>query len=156
MAEQQDLAGIIKGIQTDVRTIVRGEIELVKAELIPQAKAAGIGAGLLGGAAYLAITAGMLLFFGLSFLLSLGFMTWFSLSALGALAWGFSVMAVLLLLIAGGLAFVARQQMNFSAPKAAIEQAEKTGDTVTRAVKSSLREAGSLSLTGAPRQPELE
>lgn len=156
MAEQQDLAGIIKGIQTDVRSIVRGEIELVKAELIPQAKAAGIGAGLLGGAAYLAITAGMLLFFGLSFLLSLGFMTWFSLSALGALAWGFSVMAVLLLLIAGGLAFVARQQMNFSAPKAAIEQAEKTGDTVTRAVKSSLRQAGSLSLTGAPRQPELE
>ncbi len=156
MAEQQDLAGIIKNIQSDVRTIVRGEIELVKAELVPQAKSAGIGAGLLGGAAYLAITAGTLLFFGLSFLLSLGFMAWFSLSALAALAWGFCVMALLLVLIAGGLAFVARQRMTFSAPTAAIEQAGKTGDRVTTAVKSAVREAGSLSLTGSPRQRELE
>lgn len=156
MAEQQDLAGIIKNIQSDVRTIVRGEIELVKAELVPQAKAAGVGAGLLGGAAYLAITAGTLLFFGLSFLLSLGFMTWFSLPALGAAAWGFSIMAVLLLLLGGILVLIARQRMVFSKPTAAIEQAEKTTDSVTRAVKSALHDAGSLSLTGAPRQPELE
>ena len=77
MAEQQDLAGIIKGIQNDVRTIVQGEIELVKAELLPQARSAGVGAGLIGAAAYLAVTAGLLFFFGMSFLLGYGFMNWF-------------------------------------------------------------------------------
>lgn len=87
MAEQ-DLAGIIRDIQTNVRTIVKGEIDLVKAELIPQAKTAGIGAGLLGAAAYLGITAATLLFVALAFLLSLGFMTWFQLPILGAAAWG--------------------------------------------------------------------
>jgi len=44
MAEQPDIAEVIKNIQADVTTIVKGEIELAKAELMPQAKAAGIGA----------------------------------------------------------------------------------------------------------------
>ncbi len=157
MAEQQDLAGIIKNIQSDVRTIVRGEIELVKAELVPQAKSAGIGAGLLGGAAYLAITGALLLFFGLSFLLSLGFQSWFSLTPFGAAAWGFCVMAFLLVLIAGVLALLAKQRMVFSKPTDSIDQAEKTTTAVTSAVKSAVTEANALSLTGGPsRRAELE
>ena len=45
MADESGIAEVIKNIQADVSTIVRGEIELAKAELIPQAKAAGLGAG---------------------------------------------------------------------------------------------------------------
>ncbi|MDQ7991366.1 MAG: phage holin family protein [Propionicimonas sp.] len=159
MAAQQELAGIIKGIQDDVRTIVRGEIELVKAEIVPQAKSAGIGAGLIGGAAYLAITAGTLLFLALSFLLSAGFMSWFGLDLFPAAFWGFTVMAVLLALVAGILALVARQRMVFTPPQAAIDFAQGTTQSVTAAVKDAYQEANSLSLTGKPtppRQPELE
>ena len=159
MAEQQDLAGIIKGIQNDVRTIVQGEIELVKAELLPQAKSAGVGAGLIGAAAYLAITAGLLFFFGMSFLLGYGFMNWFGLTAVPALVWGFVVMALLLALVAGVLALVAKQKMVFTPPESSIASVEETRDTVTQALQSAYREASSLSLTGKPSrsgQPELE
>ena len=155
MAEQ-DLAGIIKDIQTNVRTIVKGEIDLVKAELVPQAKTAGIGAGLLGAAAYLGITAATLIFVSLGFLLSLGFMTRFQQPILGAAAWGFGLIAVLLLVIAGLLALIARQRMVFTKPERAISQAEQTGAVVGDAVKSALAEANSLSLTGSPKRPELE
>jgi len=159
MTEQQELTGIIKGIQNDVRTIVQGEIELVKAELIPQAKSAGIGAGLIGAAGYLAITAGMLFFFSMSFLLSFGFMSWFGLTALPALVWGFAGMALLLALVAGILALVAKQKMVFTKPEATIAAAEETRDTVTHALQSAYKEASTLSLTGKPSrsgQPELE
>ncbi len=155
MAEQQDLAGIIKDIQTDVRAIVKGELDLVKAELVPQAKTAGIGAGLLGGAAYLAITAGTLLFLALAFLLSLGFVTWFDLPLFAGAAWGFGITAVLLLLIAGLLALIARQRMVFTKPERSISQAEQTGTVVSKAVKNAIAEANSLSLTGSPKRPEL-
>jgi hypothetical protein len=155
MAEQQDLAGIIKDIQTDVRAIVKGELDLVKAELVPQAKTAGIGAGLLGGAAYLAITAGTLLFLALAFLLSLGFVTWFNLPLFAGAAWGFGITAVLLLLIAGLLALIARQRMVFTKPERSISQAEQTGTVVSKAVKNAIAETNSLSLTGSPKRPEL-
>lgn len=159
MAEQQELAGIIKGIQNDVRTIVQGEIELVKADLIPQAKSAGVGAGLIGAAGYLAITAGMLFFFGMSFLLSFGFMTWFSLAPVPALVWGFTVMAILLALVAGILAMVAKQKIAFTPPESAIALAQDTRETVTAAVQDAYKEASTLSLTGKPSrsaQHELE
>ena len=42
MVDQSGIADVIKNIQADVTTIVKGEIELAKAELLPQAKAAGI------------------------------------------------------------------------------------------------------------------
>ncbi|MCA0251850.1 MAG: phage holin family protein [Actinobacteria bacterium] len=154
MAEQ-DIAGIIKDIQSNVRTIVKGELELMKSELVPQAKTAGVGAGLLGAAAYLAITAITLLFLALAFLLSLGFVTWFGLSLFAGAAWGFLITAVLLLLVGGLLALVARKQMVFSKPERSINQAEQTGQALSTAVKSALAEANSLSLTGSPKRPEL-
>ena len=73
MADQKELADVIKSITADVTTIVKGEIELAKAELMPQAKAAGIGAGLFGAAAYVGLSGAAVLFSGLAFWLSLGF-----------------------------------------------------------------------------------
>ena len=75
MANQADIADIIKAIQADVTTIVRGEVELAKAELVPQAKSVGIGAGLLGGAGYFAMNGIALLFLGLSALIGHFFAT---------------------------------------------------------------------------------
>lgn len=157
MADQTNpgIAEIISNIQADVTAIVKGELELAKAELMPQAKAAGIGAGLFGAAAYFAITGGTLLFLGLSFLLSLGFMAWFNLPLLGAAAWGFSLMAVLVFLLAGVLALVGKQQLNFTTPDATIAQAEASVASFKSAIASGKQEVAGLSLTGKPQQPAL-
>ena len=64
MANQLDIADAIKAIQADVTTIVRGEVELAKAELVPQVKSAGIGAGLFGAAGYFGINGLALVFLG--------------------------------------------------------------------------------------------
>lgn len=157
MAEQQDLAEIIKNIQADVTAIVKGEIELVKAELVPQAKSAGVGAGLFGAAAYIGVTGATLLFIGLSFLLSLGFEAWFSLPLLGAAAWGFSIMAILLFVLAGAAVLIGKQRMVFRKPDATIAQAEESVATVKRAIAHTNEEIKSLSWTGGTTtRPELE
>lgn len=154
MADQTDIADVIKNIQADVITIVRGEIELAKAELLPQAKSAGIGAGMFGAAAYIAILGVTMLFGGLSFLLSLGFQAWFHLDLLAALTWGFTVMAVLMFVVAGLLALIGKNQLNLKGPKAAIASAEETVAAVKVAVEKGQQDVAALSLTG--RQPELE
>ena len=56
MAEQP-VGDIIKSITEDVKLLVRDEIELAKAELIPAAKNGGIGGGLFGAAGYFGICA---------------------------------------------------------------------------------------------------
>lgn len=154
MADQSDIADVIKNIQADVTTIVKGEIELAKAELLPQAKAAGIGAGLFGAAAYVAITGATLLFCGLSFWLSLGFQSWFGLDLLAALAWGFAVMAVLMFLLAGVLALIGKGQLNFTGPEATVANAEASVAAVKAAVEKGQQDVAALSLTG--RRQELE
>lgn len=154
MAEQSDLAEVIKNIQSDVTTIVKGEIELAKAELLPQAKAAGVGAGLFGAAAYLGLTGAMLLFCGLSFWLSLGFQDWFSLDLLAALAWGFAVMAVIFFLLAGVLALIGKSRLSFSGPEATVANAEASVAAVKDAVERGKQDVAALSLTG--KRPELE
>ena len=47
----QPVGDIIKSITDDVKLLVRDEIELAKAELMPAAKNGGIGAGLFGAPA---------------------------------------------------------------------------------------------------------
>lgn len=154
MADQSDIAEIIKNIQADVTTIVKGEIELAKAELLPQAKAAGVGAGLFGSAAYVGLSGAALLFTALSFWLSLGFQTWFHLDLLGALALGFAVVAVVFFLIAGVLALMGKSRMVFTPPEATVANAEASVNAVKGALEQGLLDAASLSLTG--RRPELE
>lgn len=152
MAEQSEIAEIIKNIQADVTTIVKGEIELAKAELLPQAKAAGVGAGLFGGAGYLAITAGTLLFLSLSFWVSLAFLTWAGFDILGSLAAGFAVVAVVLLGIAGILALIGKQRMVFTGPEATVAQAEASVTAVKDAVTRGKDGVAALSLTKGPDQ----
>ena len=48
----QPVGDLIKSITDDVKQLVRDEVALAKAELIPAAKNGGIGAGLFAGAGY--------------------------------------------------------------------------------------------------------
>ena len=98
MAEPE-IGEVIKDITADVQTIIKGEIELAKAEMMPQVKRAGIGAGMLGAAGYFAIQAATLLFICGGLALSALYqgvvpITW-------AFTLGFLTMAVILLVVAG-------------------------------------------------------
>jgi hypothetical protein len=128
-----NIAELIKSVQEDVTTIVRGEIELVKAELVPQAKSAGVGAGLFGAAGYLALTGSILLFIGGSFGLSalyasIGFTTYV------ALLLGFISAAVILFILAGLLALIGKSRMKFSGPDKTISSVEQSVGAVRSAV----------------------
>lgn len=153
MVDQPDIAEVLKNIQADVTTIVKGEIELAKAELIPQAKAAGIGAGLFGGAAYLAITGAGLLFCGLSFWLSVGFQSWFGMDLLAALTLGFVVMAVLLFVGAGVFALIGKNKLSVRGPEATIANAQESVEAVKEAVAKGQRDVAARSITG--QRPEI-
>ncbi|MBI1378821.1 MAG: phage holin family protein [Frankiales bacterium] len=102
MAEKQTLGSLVSGVGEDISTLVRGEIELVKAELAESARSAGMGTGLLVGAAVLG-------FLGLIFVLLT--LAWV-LVALGLPTWaGFGIVALLLLVVTGILALLGRNRL---------------------------------------------
>lgn len=92
----QSVSDLIKGISDDVKLLVRDEIQLAKAELVPAAKNAGIGAGLFGAAGYFAICALSVLYFAAAFALAQVVDTWLA----------FLIVGVVLLLIAAVLGLV--------------------------------------------------
>lgn len=157
MAEQSEIAELIKNIQADISTIVRGELALAKEELIPPAKAAGAGAGLFGAAGYFALVGAATLFTAIGFAWSIGFQAWFHLDLLPALWWGFLTDAVTVFLVAAiavliGQALVKRAKFT---PEATIASVQDTVDSVKAAVSSGTERAGRLSLLGDPPRKEL-
>lgn len=139
MADSPAVSDLIKSITDDVKSLVRGEIALAKAELIPSAKNAGIGAGMFSVAAYLGISAATLLLIA---------------AALGIAALGvptplaFVIVAVALLLIAGLLAAVGRGLLKkVKPPTAAKDQAIETVTEVKDAFQHAM---------AAAKAPEIE
>lgn len=145
------IGDVIKDITTDVQTIVRGEIELAKAELVPQAKRVGIGAGLFGAAGYLALQAATLLFIcgGLAFTALYDGVV----GIVWAFTLGFLTMAVLLLLVAGILALIGKSKMKVTGPDATINEAQRSVDAVTGALNRGQANVRAIA-AGAERQPQ--
>ncbi len=85
MAEQSEITELIKSIQADITTIVRGEFALAKAELLPSVKKAGAGVGFFVAAGVLALVGIATLLIAVSFAWSVGFQSWFSLDVLPSL-----------------------------------------------------------------------
>ena len=129
----QAVGDIIKSISDDVKTLVRDEVELAKAELIPAAKNAGVGAGLFGAAGYFGINAATLLYVTAALgLYAAGLPLWLS----------FLIVSVALLLIAGVLALVGLSKVKkVKAPERAIKQANQSVAEVQAAVKRSIAAA---------------
>lgn len=138
MASHPDAGELIKSITDDVRTIVKGEIELAKAELMPQAKSAGLGAGLLGAAAYLGIVAAGLIFTALS--LGVAALLPASLGLLGASALGFAIVAVVLLVLAGLFALIGSKRLKVKGPDATVAEAQASVETVKAAITDGLED----------------
>jgi hypothetical protein len=69
---EQSLGELVATATRDLSVLVHSEIELAKAELAEQAKKAGLGAGLLGGAGAFAMLALLVLCFAAGFGLAAG------------------------------------------------------------------------------------
>ncbi len=141
MANQADIADTIKAIQADLTTIVRGEIELAKAELVPQAKSVGIGAGLLGGAGYFAVNGISLLFLGLSALVGYFFASGLGWEPLLAAFMGLVIVAVVMFLIAGVLALIGKNKVSVKGPQETVAQGQRSIEAVQLAVERGISDA---------------
>lgn len=127
------IGDLIGQVKSDIQQLVQSEIALAKAELLPQAKSGGIGAGLFLVAGYFAMNGLSLLF--LSGAIALGQL--FD-APTGGVALGFLIMALIVFVIAGGLAvggIIFVKQVK--GPKRTVAQAqasvESIRDAVTRA-----------------------
>jgi Putative Actinobacterial Holin-X, holin superfamily III len=139
MADSPAVGDIIKDITDDVKQLVQDEIELAKAELIPSAKKAGIGAGLLGGAGYFGINGLTLLYVAVALgIYALGLSLWLS----------FLIVAVALLLIAGILGAIGLVNVKkVKGPERTIAQAKESVASIKGAIQHG---------TAAAKAPQIE
>ena len=120
-----DVGDLVKNITDDVKVLIRGEVELAKAELSASAKNAGAAGGLFGAAGYLAVNALSLLF--IAGALGLAILVGYPL--------GFVIMAVVLLVVAGILALVGKGRIKkIKGPEETVSEAKETGEAVKTAV----------------------
>jgi hypothetical protein len=129
MAEQP-VGEIVRAISDDVKELVRDEVQLAKAELVPAAKAGGIGAGLLAGAAFFGVSAVFLLYFCVVYVLvRLGLPVWASFLIVGA---ALLVLAALL----GALGYTMIKKVK--PPQRTIKQAKETVEAVKASAQQTL------------------
>lgn len=136
---------IIKNITDDVKLLVRDQMELAKAELVPAAKKGGTGAGLFGAAGYFALSATILLYVAAAF----------GLVAAGLAAWlAFLIVGVALLLIAGILAGIGYLIVKrIRPPERTIAQANLTTTEVKSAAERALAAANAPQIEGEVVSP---
>jgi hypothetical protein len=110
------LGKLVMDAQRDISSLVSKEIQLAKSELKVSVKHGGVGIGLFGGAAFIALLAIIMLSVAFAY-----FLNW---NGDGLdLHWAFLVVFVVYVLIAALLAFIGlRQVKKVKAPERAIEQ----------------------------------
>jgi membrane protein implicated in regulation of membrane protease activity len=124
--DEPTVGSLVQSAMADLSTLVRGEIELAKAEVGKSAKKAGIGAGAFGAAGVVLAFSGF--FFGIAFA---EFLTW-----LGLTRWiSYLIVWFLLVLLAGVAALVGRRYIK------RIEKPERTLETLRELPEVAHREA---------------
>jgi len=113
-AATTSLGELVGEVTRDMSVLMRQELALAKAELTDSAKKTGVGAGLLGGAAY----AGMMAILFLSIAL------WWALGLLVGGGWSGVIVAVLWAIIGGILFAVGKSRLK------EVQGAPKTVETV--------------------------
>ena len=114
-ADEPSVGTLVQSAMADVSTLIRGEIELAKAEIGKSAKKAGISVGLFAAAGVLAAFAGIYLFVTIAE----------ALTALGLPRWvSYGIVTVFLLLLAGVAALIGMRLIK------KIEKPERTLETL--------------------------
>ena len=123
---EPSVGNLVQSAMADVSTLVRGEIELAKAEIGTSAKKAGVSVGLFAVAGVLAAFAGIFFFIALA-----EFLTW-----LGLARWiSYLIVFGLLLLVAGIAAMIGLRMLK------KIEKPERTLETLRDLPEVAHREA---------------
>lgn len=146
-AETPAVAEIVKKIQTEVRALVKGEVELAKSEIVPSVKNAGMGAGVFIGALYFILNAAILLFIAGA----LAIWTWWDFP----IALSFVIMAAVLVVIAGILGLVGLIAVKkVKGPKRTVAHGKQTADAVKQAVSRGNAAASAPQVEAASSQPQ--
>ena len=125
-AEEPSIGSLVKSATADLSTLIRGEIELAKAEIGTSAKRAGVSVGLFGVAGVMAAFAGIFFFIALA-----EFLTW-----LGLARWvSYLIVFGFLLLVAGLAALIGLRLLK------RIEKPERTLETLRDLPEVAHREA---------------
>lgn len=113
---------LVAGIQQDITRLVRGELELAKAELRESAGRAGAGAGMLGAAAFLSLLAVVLISIALAYgLVALGLHP----------GWAFLIVAVFYVIVAAILVLLGRRRLEqIQGPERAKRAAARVGQAL--------------------------
>jgi hypothetical protein len=123
--DEPTIGRLVADASRDISTLIRGEIALAKSELKVSVRAGGIGAGLLGAAAFLGVLAVILLSISIAYFIDMipGINT----------AVAFLIVFGIYLVVAGGLAFAGlRRFKQVGPPERAIAQAQKSKDILAR------------------------
>ena len=124
--DEPSIGSLVQAAMADVSTLVRGEIELAKAEIGTSAKRAGVSVGLFSVAGVLAAFAGIFFFIALA-----EFLTW-----LGLARWiSYLIVFALLVLIAAVAGLIGYRQVK------KIKKPEKTLETLSDLPDLARREA---------------
>jgi hypothetical protein len=120
-ADEPTIGRLVADASRDISSLIRGEIALAKSELKISVRAGGIGAGLVGGAAFFALLAVVLLSIALALFVDM-------IPGIN-IAVAFLIVFVLYLLVAAILAMVGvRKFKQVGPPERAIAQAQKSKD----------------------------
>ena len=122
------LGQLVSDVSTDITHIMRGEIELAKAEIKQDVTHAGKGAGLLAGSALFGLYGLGLLLLGLAGVIAI-WLSWWA---------GLLIVAGVLFVVAAILALVGRKALQRvkGKPQRAIDQAQETVDSLKGAAQS--------------------
>ena len=129
--DQQSIGQLISRLSEQAARLVRAEIDLAKAELAQKAKAAGIGAGLVAGAAFFGFFTFVVLLTTVILALSEAMPPW-----LAAL-----IVLVVLAVVTAVLALLGIKSLKKGTPptpEKAIAGIKQDADTVSRSVKEGL------------------
>ena len=115
---------LVSDASRDVSSLLRNEIQLAKSELRLSAKAGGVGIAMFAAAAFFAVMA--------LIMLSVAFAYFIHFTGLD-LAWCFTIVFVLYLLVAGLLGLIGyRKIRQVKPPERAIHQAQETKNILSR------------------------
>jgi Putative Actinobacterial Holin-X, holin superfamily III len=106
-ASEKSLGELVATATKDLSLLVSQEVALAKAELKKEVAHAGKGAGMLGGAGFLGLFALIFLSISLAYAIS-----WFGIG----LGWGFFIVGMLYLVVAGVLALLGKKQLSKVGP----------------------------------------
>lgn len=133
MSEKQKISDLIFTITDDIRTIVKGEIELAKAEIIPQIKAFVAGLGMFGVAGYFAIVGAHFLFIFFAMGTAWLFIAQAGFNPVPAIFAGFGIWALIFFILAGVLALLGKINVGkLKGPEKAIAAGTATIDAVKK------------------------